>query len=270
MGYDWKYYLEDLEARQRGGAKGRNVAQVFGFRMSTIERKQARNFVKNLLLNYRKQDSTQNAVITDLVKAHGEYCLQQPESSAAKMRHNTMVYRYMLEIALHNRAVAVKMGISKSAVCKNIAQAVEEMTILCFGLPAVPGMPVTWKEGIKSLIRNYPLLKRAVRCSRPLECKTWQQEREKCLKITGKAISGFERAIHMYEEFAGGIRFPDEQRRPLEELKARYLDKQMAIVDVASLFQVSEKCVYADIKKMQERFAKMFEITEGKWQKNLK
>ena len=197
MDYGWKYYLESLEEGGRRSAKGRDTAHALSFRMPEVRRKRAGSFVRNLLLDYRKQDSLQNAAITELVKAHGEYCLQQPGSSAAKIRHNTMVYRYMLENALHSRAVAVKMGISKSAVHKNIVLAVEEMTVLCFGLPAVMDMPLTWKEGVKSLVRNYPLLKRAARCSRPLAYKEWQQEREKCMEITEKAINGLERAVHM-------------------------------------------------------------------------
>lgn len=266
----WKYYLESLKAGGKGGAEGQGMAYALGFRMPEISRREAGGFVRGLLLKYRKQDGQQNAVVTELMKAHGEYCLQQPESSAAKMRHNAMVYRYMLEAALHGRAVAVKMGISKSGVYKNIAQAVDEMTVLCFGLPAVPDMPGTWKEGVKSLIRNYPLLKRAVGCSRPLACKEWQQEREKCLEITVRAMSGLERVVHMYNEFIAGSGFPDEQGRPLGELKTIYLDGQMAVADAASLFQVSESCVYADIKKIQERFVELFEVTDGKWQEGLK
>ena len=179
MDYGWKYYLESLEEGGRRGAEGRDMAHALSFRMPEARRKQAGSLVRNLLLDYRKQDGLQNAAITELVKAHGDYCLQQPGSSAAKIRHNTMVYRFMLENALHSRAVAVKMGISKGAVHKNIALAVEEITVLCFGLPAVMDMPLTWKEGVKSLVRNYPLLKRAAGCSRPLVCKEWQQEREK-------------------------------------------------------------------------------------------
>lgn len=265
----WKYYLESLGAGGGGGAEWSDTAHSLSFRMPEARRKQAVNFLRGLLLDYRKQDGLRNAAITEMVKAHGEYCLQQPGSSAAKIRHNTLVCRYMLENALHSRAVAVKMGISKSTVHKNIGLTVDEMAVLCFGLPAVMDMPRTWEGGVKSLLRNYLLLKCAAGCSRPLECKEWQQEREKCLELTGKAVSSLKKVVHMYEKFAEGSFFPDEQGRRLEELKARYLDRQMAVVDVASMFGVSEKCVYADIKKVQGRLAELFEAVAGKWQEGL-
>lgn len=136
-------------------------------------------------------------------------------------------------------------------------------------LSAVMDMPGTWKGGVKSLVRNYPLLKRAAGCSQPLACKAWQQERKKCMEITEKAIKSLEKVVHIYSEFAEKSPFPDEQGRQLGKLKARYLEQQMAVVDVASLFGVSEKCVYADIKKVQERFAELFGVTAGKWQEGL-
>lgn len=55
----------------------------------------------------------------------------------------------MMNTALHNRAVAVKMGVSKDTVQNDIRMAVNEMLVLCFGLPAARSNPKTYQNGGK-------------------------------------------------------------------------------------------------------------------------
>lgn len=161
MDYDWKYFMDGLKADRAGmdiDSEDRLAARAVMYRMDKDWQRRAKKRIRDMLSDYRQQCRDRNLLVEELVKAHAGYCRLLPDVEMAKRRHNSLVYRYMMKTALHNRAVAVKMGVSKDTVQNDISMAVNEMLVLCFGLPAASSSPKTYQDGVKELLHNYLLV----------------------------------------------------------------------------------------------------------------
>lgn len=269
MDYDWKYFTEDLKAGSSGMYRnhaGRLAAKSVMYRMDAEKRNRAVRLVRDMLADYRQQCGDGNPLVGELVKVHAEYCRLLPDGEMAKRRHNSLVYRYMMKTALHNRAVAVKMGVSKDTVQNDIRMAVNEMLVLCFGLPAAGSSPKTYQNGVKELLHNYLLINRAGSIHNAMPWETWQKEREKCQRMTARAFRCLDNAVKLYERFIAGSTYPDMQQRPLEIMREIYF-KGSSITAVSAEWNVSKETVYADIKKMTGRLAELVEIMAVEGQK---
>lgn len=270
MDYDWKYHMEDLKAGKAGARptpEEREAAEAVLFRLPDDRKERIRSLVKGMLLNYRHQEGGDNGMVRDIMAAHAEYCRLLPGNELPRRRHNAVVYRYMMETARHNRAVAAKMAVSVKTVHNDIHQAIDEMAVLCFGLPVSREEPGTWQEGMKSLLCNFLLLEKSKSISRPLIWSNWQQKREKCLEITDRAFRCLERAVCMYEEFIAGISFPDMQKRALEIVKEVYFEG-IGIAEAGDMHRISEATVYSDINKVTERFGELAAFMAGNQEGN--
>lgn len=259
MDYEWKYYMDDLKAGKVGSQPlpdERAVAEAVLFRLPENRRRQIRRLLKGMMINYRQPEEGDNAMVADIMEAHAEYCRLLPGNELVRRRHNAVVYRYMMKTARHNRAVAGKMAVSVKTIQNDIAQMINEMAVLCFGLPAVMEDPATPQDGIKILLCNFLLLQSAKRISRPLIWGNWQQEREECIRITAGAVRCLERIVRVYEEFIAGSSFPDMQGRALEIVKEVYFEG-MGIPEAGDMHKISEATVYSDINKVTERFGEL-------------
>lgn len=265
MDYDWKYFLEDLKKGKVQGlqaAEGRAAAGDMFYRLPENTRGQLRNLVKTMLAGYRQQEGTSKAMVEELMEAHAGYCRMQQGNEATRRRHNTMVYRYMMKTMLHSGAVAVKMGVSKKTVCNDINKAMDEIMVLCFGLPAVGDHPETCREGVKSLLRNYRLLRQSECISGKLIWENRERERAECRRRTRTALESMEKMLQIYEGFVADSSFPEMQGRRLEELRGFYLAGS-SISDLATAGGVSEDTVYADVNLMIGRLAELLEVITG-------
>lgn len=270
MDYDWKYFMRDLKTGKTGAGEApeeREAAEAVLFRLPGDRSEQIRGLMKGMLLNYRHQEAGDNAIVRDIMAAHAEYCRLLPDNELLRRRHNAVVYRYMMETARHNRAVAAKMAVSVKTVQNDISQAVDEMAVLCFGLPALREEPKTWQEGMKSLLRNFLLLEKSKEINRPLTWSNWQRERAECLSITSGALRCLERAVSMYERFIAGSSFPDMQGRALGIVKAVYFEG-IEIAEAGEMHQISEATVYSDINKVTERLGELTVFMAGNQEGN--
>lgn len=271
MDYDWEYYLEDFreeKAKGRSGRQERSGINALTYRLPDNRRKQIRNLIGGMLWNYRQQGNRlHNLMIEELVKAHAEYCRQLSADEAAKRRHNALVYRYMMKTALHNKAVAARLGVALRTVHNDIAQAVGELTVLCFGIPVASDNPATYEAAVRSLLRHYQLIKCVNGADEPLEWASWQREREDCQRITGEAVSCLENLVGIYEDFVAESIWPEMQRRPLEVVKALYIDRGRTTAEIEAQLGISKRTVYADVNKITERFGMLAAcIAEGEMQ----
>ena len=165
----------------------------------------------------------------------------------------------MMKTALHNKAVAVKMGVSKDTVQNDISMAVNELFVLCFGLPAAGNSPGTYRDGVKELLHNYLLVNQMGSIRSVMPWENWQKEREKCQRVTARALRCLDNAVRLYEKFTAGSTYPDMQQRPLEIMREIYF-KGSSIAAMAEEWHMSKETVYADIKKMTGRLAELIEV----------
>lgn len=262
MDYDWKYFMDGLKADRAGKVTDpgdRLAVRAVMYRMDKDWQRQAKKLIRDILSDYRQQCRNENLLVEELVKAHSEYCRLLPDGEMAKRRHNSLVYRYMMKTALHNRAVAVKMGVSKDTVQNDISMAVNELLVLCFGLPAARSSPKTYRDGVKELLHNYLLVNQMGSIGSVMSWENWQKEREKCLRMTARAVRCLDNVVKLYEKFIAGSTYPDMQQRPLEIVRGIYF-KGSSIADMAEEWHMSKETVYADIKKMTGRLAELAEV----------
>lgn len=261
MDYDWKYFMDGLKADRAGmdiDPGDRLAARAVMYRMDKDRQKQAKERIRDILSDYRQKCGNGNLLAGELVKAHAEYCRLLPDGEMAKRRHNSLVYRYMMKTALHNRAVAVKMGVSKDTVQNDISMAVNEMLVLCFGLPAARSNTRTYQDGVKGLLHNYLLVNQMGSTGSIMPWENWQREREKCRRMTARAVRCLNNAVKLYEKFIASSSYPDMQQRPLEIVRGIYF-KGSSIAVTSEEWHMSKETVYADIKKMTGRLAELIE-----------
>lgn len=269
MDYDWKYFTEDLKAGSSGmyrNPAGALAAKSVMYRMEEEKRNHAAKLVKGMLADYRQQCGAGHMLVGELVKVHTEYCRLLPDGEMVKRRHNCLVYRYMMKTALHNRAVAVKMGVCKDTVKNDISMAVNEMLIFCFGIPAVRSNPKSYRDGVKELLHNYLLITQVKSVRNVIPWNNWQRDREECQRVTARAIRCLDSAVRLYEKFIAGSTYSDMQQRPLEIMREIYF-KGSSIAAMAEEWHMSKETVYADIKKVTGRLAELVEIMAVERQK---
>lgn len=262
MDYDWKYFMDGLKEDRAGmdmDPGDRLAARAVMYRRDKDWQRKANKCIRDMLSDYRQQCGDGNVLVEELVKAHAEYCRLLPDDEMAKRRHNSLVYRYMMKTALHNKAVAVKMGVSRDTVQNDISMAVNEMLVLCFGLPVASNSPKTYQDGVKELLHNYLLVNQMGSTGSVMPWENWQKEREKYQRVTARALRCLDNAVKLYERFIAGSTYPDMQQRPLETVKELYM-KGSSIAAVAAEWNVSKETVYVDIRKMTGRLAELVEI----------
>lgn len=140
------------------------------------------------------------------------------------------------------------------------------MLVLCFGLPVAGSSPKTYQDGVKELLHNYLLINQDGSIHNAMPWETWQKEREKCQRVTARAVRCLDSAVRLYEKFIAGSTYPDLQQRPLEIVREIYF-KGSSIAVMAAEWHMSKETVYADIKKMTGRLAELVELMAVEGQK---
>lgn len=264
MDYDWKYYLEDLKA---GKSKviitdaDRRMAGYIMKRFPKEQRRQKAAAVRDMLHGYRQRGKAENALIEEAVRCHTEYCSGKEDDELLKRRHNVVVYRYMMKTARHNKAVAAKIGVCRETVINDIRQAVDELLVILFGIPAVGDSPQVWPEAVRSLFENMRLMKYTLAVSQHFVYQKWEQERSFCVEITDGILQSIEKAVQLYEEYCSCcLTTEDTAKRSLEIIRALYLGNGNSTIQrIVDCQEISKETVYADVKKATGHFAELLE-----------
>lgn len=264
MDYDWKYYMDDLR-------KGKSViiiteedragARLIMKRLPAEQRERMEKLVRNMLFDYRQQGKERNALIEDTVRQHTAYCGQIAEDEMLKRRHNAIVYRYMMKTALHNRATAGKMGVSKETLAGDIKKAINELVVMLFGVLAMAEVSESWSEAVKSLFENVRLMKCGTQIRQCFIWREWEQEHLQCRKKTEDVLRCIDKAILMYEEYCENYLITDlNAKLCLEVIQGLYLNENAkSVEDIAKENNISISPVYAYLRKAVGRFAELFE-----------
>lgn len=264
MDYDWKYYMDDLRKgksviiiteEDRAGAK-----QIMK-RLPAEQRERMEKLVRNMLFDYRQQGKERNALIEDAVRQHTAYCGQMVDDEIVKRRHNAIVYRYMMKTALHNRATAGKMGVSKETLAGDIKRAINELVVMLFGVPAMAEVSESWPEAVKSLFENVRLMKCGTQICQSFVWREWEQERLQGRKKTEDVFGCIDKVVLMYEEYCENYLITDMNAKfCLDVVRELYLNENAkSVEDIAKENNISLSPVYAYLRKAVERFAELFE-----------
>ena len=264
MDYDWKYYMNDLKngkSRLIITEEERAGARLIMERVPVEQRERMEKFVRNMLFNYRQQGKSKNALIEDAVRQHTAYCGQNAEDEMLKRRHNAIVYRYMLKTALHNRAAAGKLGVSKETFAGDTKRAVKELTVIVFGVSAMEKESESRSETVRNLFEHIRLLKCSIKVEQSFVWKEWEQERIQGRKKTENILRCMDKAVLMYEEYCETYLTTDlNAKLYLEVIQELYLnEKAKSTEDITKEKNISLSSVYGYLKTGIERMAELFE-----------
>lgn len=264
MDYDWKYYMDDLKkgkSRIIITEEDRAGARLVMERSPAEQRERMEKLVRNMLHDYRQQGKERNALIEDAVRQHTAYCGQMADDEILKRRHNAIVYRYMMKTALHNRATAGKMGVSKETLAGDIKRAINELVVMLFGTPAMAEVSESWPEAVKELFENVRLMKCSTQIRQTFVWREWEQERLRGRKKTEDVLGCIDKAVLMYEEYCENYLITDMNAKfCLDVVRELYLNENAkSVEDIAKENNISLSPVYAYLRKAVERFAELFE-----------
>lgn len=259
MKYFYDYFARQYREVRNGKLLPAPAAIFQGIKPEDM--KSCRRALKNSFAGYREGRNTE--ALKRLLGEYREY-VSSCHDEHAKDRYNAFVYRYMLEIHVGSRAIAAKLGVVKETVFNYIDRCIDEMLMLCMGIPAAVDPPED-KEAAVCLL---------VQCSRLFNCMTedyvlrlFSGKREMAAVgqgrwLTKNIMKQFADAVMAYSEYCN-----DKHTRIDTDIrKAEILEKCLAGVPAAAIaeeYGCCESTVYADIRENEKRLAAMLFDVEG-------
>lgn len=259
MTYFYDYFAK--EYRESGKDKGLldPAAILRGISLEDVQ--SCRKVLKNSFAGYREGRNAET--LKRLLGEYREY-VACCHDGRAKDRYNAFVYRYMVEIHVGSRAIAAKLGVVRETVLNHIDRCIDEMLILCMGVPAAGGAKGK-EEAIRMLVDGSRLFQGMagdhIFCLFPGKKQRAAVERGR--RITKDVMGQLDAAVGAYYGYCndGHTRIDTEIR------KAEILKKCLAGVPPAAIaeeYGCSESTVYADIRENERRLAAMlFDVGEG-------
>lgn len=222
-----------------------------------------RRMLRNAYADYRMGRNAEE--LGRLIGEYREYVSGCREGQA-KDKYNAFVYRYMLEVPVGSRAIAAKLGVAKETVLNYICRCIDEMLVLCMGMPAFGQPPEDGEAAVRMLVDGSRLFSSMagdyVLCLFPgrRERGAVEQGRRATMRIMGQ-LAG---AVGAYSGFCNDGHSPIDT----DIRKAEILRKCIAGVPPAAIAEEYGCCqstIYADIRENERRLAAMlFGTGEGK------
>lgn len=223
--------------------------------INTEDVRKCRRELKNSFVGYREGRNAE--ALKRLVGEYREY-VSSCHDRQAKDRYNAFVYRYMVEVHVGSRTIAAKLGVVKETVLKYIDRCIDEMLILCMGIPAAVDRIGKKEDAVRMLIEGSRLF-----CGMTGEYVLclFAGEREKAAveqgrRITKDIMERFLDAAGAYSEYCN-----DEHTCIYTDIrKAEILQKCISGVPPAAIaeeYGCCESTIYSDIRENEKRLAVM-------------
>lgn len=217
--------------------------------------RRCRLILKNAYANYRTGRNAE--VLKQLIGEYREY-VSCCHDGQAKDRYNAFVYRYMLEVPVGSRAMAAKLGVVRETVLNYIDRCIDEMLVLCMGIPAVADAPEDGEAVIRVLVNGSRLFSAMagdyVLCLFPgkRERAAVEQGRQTTRRIMGQLAE----AVEAYSGYCND----KHTHIDTDFRKAEILHKCFAGVSptaIAEKYGYCQSTVYSDIRENERRLAAM-------------
>ena len=256
------YFYDYFAGEYRKSRKDRllTAAMFKGIRAEDV--RTCRKVLKNLYAGYR--DGRNTEALKRLVGEYREY-VSCCHDGHARVRYKAFVYQYMLEVPVGSRAIAAKLGVAKETVFNYVNRCLEEMLVLCMGMPAVGQPPEDREAAIRMLVDGSRLFSSMagdyVLCLFP--GKRERAAVEQGRRATIRIIKQLAEAVGAYSEYCNdGYSSIDTDIR-----KAGILQKCIAGIPPAAIAEEYGCCqstVYADIRENERRLAAMMFEMRGR------
>lgn len=253
MIYFYDYFVKDYQKSQEDRLLPAPAA-LFG----TVERESVhicRRVLRNAFCGYRDGRNTEL-----LKRLLGEYrgYISNCQGERARDRYNAFVYRYMVETHVGVKAIGSKLGVTKDTVFTYISRALNELLMLCMGIPAAAECP-KGKEGTVHMLVEDSRLFQNMAGDYVLslfpgwhERETLEQGRELTAAVMGQLAD----AVKAYCDYCNN----SDTRIDTDIRRAEILEKCLAGVPccrIAEEHGCCESTIYTDIRENEKRLAAM-------------
>lgn len=267
--YFYDYFAREYREGRKGGLLSAPAALFCGIDSEDV--RSCRKVLRNSFARYR--EGRNKEALKKLVGEYREY-VAGLHNDHAKDRYNAFIYRYMVEIHVGSRAIATKLGVTRETILNYINRCIDEMLLLCMGVPAAerPGdkekavhMLVDGSRLFSGMVGDYVL------CLFPGKKERAAVERGR--RLTVDIMRRFNDAAEAYVCYCNDV----HTRIDTDIRRSKIMEKCLAGVTPAAIaeeYGCSESTVYADIRENERRLAAMLfdiEREDGSiWMKSLK
>lgn len=257
--YFYDYFAKQYQAGRKDRLFPDPIALFESIKPKDV--RNCRNVLKNSFAGYREGRNAE--VLKRLLGEYREY-ISCCHDKHAKDRYNAFVYQYMVEVHVGSRAIAAKLGVVKETVLNYISRCIDEMLVLCMGIPAVTDLPGDKEAAVRMLVDGSRLF-----CGMAgdyvLCLFTGKRERavvEQGRQLTRDIMGQLADVVRAYTGYCN-----DKHTRIDTDIrKAEVLEKCLAGIPpavIAGEYGCCESTVYADIRENEKRLAAMLFDVEG-------
>lgn len=218
------------------------------------EIKNCRTIIKNAFASYHNKTNTE--LLERLLKKYQQYIVCQHDKHI-KDRYNAFVYWYIVEDYVENKAIAAKLGVVKETIYGYINRCIDEMLMLCMGIPAAKQVEDK-KAFIHMLVDNNKLFSNM---AGEYVLSFFLGEKEKAAvkqarQLTKNIIEQLTDGISAYSKYCNDKYTPiDTDIRKAEILKKCL--EGVPVCSIAEEYGCCESTIYFDIRENEKRLAAM-------------
>lgn len=251
--YFYDYFVKEYREGKRDKLLSSPTAMFRNIEPEDVQ--SCRRVMKNAFAGYREGSNTE--ILKRLLREYREY-ISCCHDEHAKDRYNAFVYRYMVEVHVGSRAIAAKLGVVRETVLNYINRCIDEMLMLCMGIPAAMELPEDKEEAVGMLIDGSRLF-----CGMAGDyvlCLFLGQRERAAVKwgrqLTRDIMGKFTDAVGAYSGYCN-----DKHTHIDTDIrKMEILEKCLAGVPPAAIaeeYGCCESTVYVDIRENERRLSAM-------------
>lgn len=154
MTYFEEYFLKEYKAR--ADVREYKFPCDIGQQASVEELKSIRNILRNACVQYRTEKrcaGTLRKLLVDYKKI-----AESRVEPYFKRRYNVFIYKYMVDMFIGNKAIASKMRVSVDTVQNDLRDVLDDLMLMCIGVPAASGNMNSQRKCIQFMLKNKDML----------------------------------------------------------------------------------------------------------------
>lgn len=252
MTYFEEYFLKEYKAR--AGVSGYKFPCDIWQQLNIDELKRIRNILRNSYVQYRTEKRC--ACVLRKLLVDYKKIAENRTDPYSKRRYNVFVYKYMVDMFIGNRAIASKMKVSVDTVHNDLKQVLDDLMLMCIGLPAAGGSLNSQRKCIQFMLRNKDLLLYPVGSYAD---EIWHQHGQTIREWHKKSVEITEQMLNAIEDYLNYCR-DEENPSDSDKRKADVLEdylNNMSYETIAEKYGCSIDTIYDDMRDSETKLAQM-------------